>query len=112
LWGPVIWREVGGQLHGNLGRRVVDDSILLFASIAYFILTKVLIAHQGAGSILAASIGADRKGAVSVAVYLVAIPVAFVLPWVACACYVMVAVMWFIPDRRIEKTLAQTADSD
>ena len=61
---------------------------------------------------LAASIGADRKGAVSVVVYLVAIPLAFVLPWVACACYVMVAIMWFIPDRRIEKTLAKTADSD
>jgi uncharacterized membrane protein len=87
-------------------------SILLFASIAYFILTKVLIAHQGAGSMLAASIGADRKGAVSVLVYMVAIPLAFVLPWVACVCYVMVAVMWFIPDRRIEKTLAKTADSD
>ena len=49
---------------------------------------------------------------VSVVVYLVAIPLAFVLPWVACACYVMVAVMWLIPDRRIEKTLAKRADTD
>src|SRR5438309_7304326 len=72
-------------------------SLLLFASIAYFILTKALIAHQGAGSTLAKSIGGDLKGAVSVAVYMVAIPIAFVQPWVACACYVLVAVIWLIP---------------
>jgi uncharacterized membrane protein len=87
-------------------------SLLLFASIAYFILTKVLIAHQEADSPLAASIGRDRKGAVSMIVYVVAVPLAFVLPWVACACYVVVAVMWLIPDRRIEKALASRADRD
>jgi uncharacterized membrane protein len=86
--------------------------LLLFASIGYFILTKVLIAHQGAGSMLAASIGGDRKGAVSMVVYIVAVPLAFVRPWVACACYVMVAVVWLIPDRRIEKALANRAESD
>jgi len=87
-------------------------SLLLFASIAYFILTKALIAHQGAGSTLAKSIGGDLKGAVSVAVYMVAIPIAFVQPWVACACYVLVAVIWLIPDRRIERVLANETDNN
>jgi uncharacterized membrane protein len=87
-------------------------SILLFASIAYFILTKALIAHQGAGSILATSIGSDRKGALSTTLYIVAIPFAFIRPWVASACYAAVAVMWLIPDPRIERTLAKTGDSE
>jgi uncharacterized membrane protein len=87
-------------------------SLLLLSSIAYFILTKVLIAHQEAGSTLAASIGGDRKGAVSMVAYVVAIPLAFMQPWLACVFYVMVAVMWLVPDRRIEGTLAKRAVSD
>jgi uncharacterized membrane protein len=87
-------------------------TLFLFASIAYFILTKVLIAHQGEGSTLAASIGRDRKGVVSIVVYVVAIPLALTWPWMACACYVLVAVMWLIPDRRIEKALAGRAERD
>lgn len=83
--------------------------LLLFASIAYFILTKVLIAHQGTGSMLAASIGGDRKGKLSVVVYIVAIPLAFVKPLMACLCYAMVAIMWLIPDRRIERVIGNNA---
>src|SRR5665213_396579 len=79
--------------------------VLLFAAIAYFFLTKTLIAHHGKDSTLAASIGSDRKGKVSVVFYAVAIPLAFVRPRIACACYVLVAVMWLIPDPRIEKAL-------
>ena len=78
---------------------------MLFAGSAYFILTKSLIARHGKESTLAASIGKDRKGRMSLAVYAVAIPLAFVQPWIACACYVGVAVMWLIPDPRIEKAL-------
>jgi uncharacterized membrane protein len=81
--------------------------ILLFAGIAYFILTKSLIAHHGPDSMLAASIGKDRKGKVSVVVYASAIPLSFVRPWIAFGCYVIVAIMWLIPDPRIEKTLIQ-----
>ena len=81
--------------------------VLLFAAIAYFFLTKTLIAHHGKDSTLAASIGSDRKGKVSVVFYAVAIPLAFVRPWIACACYVMVAIMWLLPDPRIEKALGQ-----
>ncbi len=75
---------------------------LLLAAIAYYILTKVLVHHHGAASMLAASVGRDWKGKVSVVVYLVAIPLAFVKPWIACAGYVLVAMMWLTPDRRIE----------
>ncbi len=81
--------------------------VLLFAGIAYFILTKTLIAHHGKDSKLAASIGSDRKGMVSVAVYAVAIPLSFVRSWIACTCYVIVAIMWLVPDPRIEKTIGR-----
>ncbi|MGC1453577.1 MAG: TMEM175 family protein [Nitrospirota bacterium] len=81
--------------------------VLLFAAIAYFILTRVLIALHGRDSILASAVGRDFKGKVSVVIYLAAIPLAFVNPWFSCALYVLVAVMWLIPDRRIEKTLAE-----
>jgi uncharacterized membrane protein len=87
-------------------------AVLLFASIAYFILTKRLIAHQGEGSVLAKSIGGDRKGRVSMVVYIVAIPLAFLRPLLACLCYALVAVMWLIPDRRIEKAIGPTRVSD
>jgi uncharacterized membrane protein len=81
--------------------------VMLSAGSAYFILTRSLIARHGKDSTLAASIGDDRKGRVSLAAYLIAIPLSFVQPWVACACYVGVAIMWLIPDPRIEKALHQ-----
>jgi uncharacterized membrane protein len=73
----------------------------LFAGVAYFILTKALIAHHGVSSQLATSIGKDRKGLASVVVYVIAIPL--VWPKAAYGCYIFVAVMWLLPDRRIEK---------
>ena len=81
--------------------------VLLFAAIAYFILTRALIALHGRDSALATALGRDVKGKVSVVVYLVAVPLALVLPAVACGLYVVVAVMWLVPDRRIERTLAR-----
>jgi uncharacterized membrane protein len=77
--------------------------MLLLAGIAYFILTKSLVAHHGENSILAKAIGNDWKGTVSVMVYVVAIPIAFLKPWLACTLYALVAIMWLAPDRRIEK---------
>jgi uncharacterized membrane protein len=79
--------------------------LLLFAAIAYFLLTKALIARHGKDSTLALSIGSDRKGRISLAVYVAAVPLAFVQPLISCACYFIVAVMWLLPDQRIEKTL-------
>ena len=72
-------------------------------AIAYYILAHSLIAHHGKDSQLAAAIGKDYKGMVSVALYAVAIPLSFVSTWLGMAIYVGVAAMWFIPDRRIEK---------
>jgi uncharacterized membrane protein len=81
--------------------------VLLFAAIAYFILARVLISYEGSDSALAKALGKDFKGKASVAFYAIAIPLSFVNSWLACALYVLVAVMWLIPDRRIEKTLTK-----
>ena len=81
--------------------------ILLCAGIAYFILTRVLIAVNGRDSKLARAVGRDVKGRLSVGIYGVAIGLASVNAWMACALYVLVAVMWLVPDRRIERTLAE-----
>jgi uncharacterized membrane protein len=81
--------------------------ILLLAAVAYFILARVLVSVHGKDSILATALGRDYKGKVSLVCYAVAIPLAFVNAGLACALYVLVAVIWLIPDRRIEKTLIQ-----
>jgi uncharacterized membrane protein len=86
--------------------------LLLLAGVAYFLLTRILIAHHGAVSTLATSIGKDRKGRISLLVYAVAVPVSFVRPWVACTCYFIVVVMWLIPDPRIERRLHESSGSD
>jgi len=79
--------------------------ILLFAGIAYFELTRCLLADHRKDSVLAISIGKDRKGLWSIIIYLVAIPLAFVRTWAAYAGYVLVAVIWLSPDPRIEKVV-------
>ena len=79
--------------------------VLFMAGIAYFMLSKSLIAHHGRESALAIAIGRDRKGIVSLLLYLVAIGLAFVHSAAAFAVYVLVAAIWFIPDSRIEKRL-------
>ena len=77
---------------------------MLLAGIAYFVLTRALIAHHGKGSLLASSIGSDYKGTVSVLLYVASVALSFVQPWGAIACLVIVPIMWLLPDRRIEKT--------
>jgi uncharacterized membrane protein len=79
--------------------------VLLLAAIAYTILTQTLIQHHGQDSPLAIAMGRDIKGKISLAVYASAIVLAFVNSWFSCALYVLVAVLWLIPDRRIERTL-------
>lgn len=81
--------------------------IMLGAAIAYFILARILIALHGRDSALATALGRDFKGKVSVAIYVAAIPLSFVNSWFACGLYVLVAVIWLIPDRRIEKVVSQ-----
>ncbi len=80
--------------------------VLLGAAIAYFVLARALVALHGEGSALAAALGGDAKGKVSVVVYAAAIPLAFYDGRLACALYVLVAVMWLVPDTRIEQQLA------
>ena len=82
-------------------------AVLFMAAIAYYILQRAIIAQQGAGSVLAIAVGSDWKGKLSPALYLLAIPISFAIPWIAVAIYVFVALLWFIPDRRIERVLAQ-----
>ena len=85
--------------------------VLLMAAIAYYILQSAIIAQQGPGSLLATAIGSDWKGKLSPVLYLLAILVAFVSPWIATAVYALVALLWLIPDRRIERTLAKREKS-
>lgn len=79
--------------------------VVLLAAIAYFILTRVLIAHHGKDSTLAAAIGRDTKGKISVGIYVIAVVSALIVPWFACLLYMLVAILWLIPDRRIERSL-------
>ncbi len=74
-------------------------------AIGYFWTQARIIAVNGRDSAVARAIGSDRKGKASLALYLAAILLAFVAPWIACALYILVALLWFIPDRRIEKEL-------
>lgn len=79
--------------------------VLIMAGIAYFILAHRLIPLHGAESHLARALGRDVKGKLSVVIYAIAIPISFLSPMAACALYVVVAVIWLVPDRRIETVL-------
>ena len=85
----------------------VYGAVLLCAACAYFILTRTLIAHHGKDSELAMALGRDFKGKASIVLYVAAISLAFLTPWLACALYVLVAAMWLVPDRRLERALAE-----
>jgi uncharacterized membrane protein len=79
--------------------------VLLMAAIAYYVLQRTIIAKEGRESLLAQAVGKDWKGKLSPLFYLVAIPLAFVSSWIAGALYVFVALLWLIPDPRIERKL-------
>jgi uncharacterized membrane protein len=84
---------------------------LFMAGVAFTILVRLLIARHGPQSTLARAIGADRKGWISLSLYSVAIPLAFVSRWIALAIYVTVALTWLIPDPRIEHILIEGSAS-
>lgn len=96
-----------GQNHFDSWPVAIYGAVLLMAGIAYYILTRTLIRLHGEGSTLATAIGRDQKGTLSIAVYAAAIPLAFYRPWIAAACYVVVAIMWLVPDRRIERKIQE-----
>jgi len=77
--------------------------VLLMAAIAYTPLQTAIIAHNGGDSQLAQALGSDWKGKVSLACYVVSIPVAFIVPVVSAIMYFVVAMIWFVPDARIER---------
>ena len=85
---------------------------LLMAAIAYFILQSAIIRREGRDSLLARAVGRDVKGKISPVAYVFAIPLAFVSPWFSGALYVAVAVMWLVPDPRIEHELARTRGAE
>src|SRR5512135_446649 len=119
--GPILWANLHllfwlslfpfatgwmGENHFAAAPSAFYGVILLMASIAYLILQQVIIASQGEDSILKQAVGRDWKGKFSSVTYLVAIPTAFWSPWTSQGLYVLVALIWLVPDRRIEHALA------
>lgn len=96
-----------GENHFTAWPVALYGIVLLLLGTAYFILVKVLIAVPGQPPTLAHAIGSDLKTKASLAIYAASIPVAFDEPWISCVGYVVVAILWLIPDRRIERELAQ-----
>ncbi len=118
--GPILWANLhllfwlslvpfasGWMGENNFGQLpvMVYGMVMLMSGVAYFVLCRILIAHHGAASILAVALGQDRKGMLSVALYLLAILLSFVEARLSLALYVLVALIWIKPDRRIERAL-------
>ena len=121
--GPILWANLHllfwlslipfatgwmGENHFAPAPTALYGVVLLMAAIAYFVLQAVIISSQGPDSILKKAIGNDWKGKVSLTCYTTAIPLAFWWQWAAMGLYVFVAVLWLIPDRRIENALKNT----
>ena len=118
--GPMLWANLHllfwlslvpfatgwmGENHFASAPSALYGVVMLMAGIAYFILQQLIIASQGPDSILKKAIGGDWKGKLSPALYAIAIPMAFWWEWISLGIYVAVALIWLIPDRRIEKEL-------
>ncbi len=118
--GPVLWANLHllfwlslfpfasgwmGENHFAMWPVVAYGVVLIMAGFAYAILVRLLLAGHGAESVLAKAIGSDFKGKISLVIYLAGIALAFVNPWIGVALYACVAIIWLIPDRRIERTL-------
>jgi uncharacterized membrane protein len=98
-----------GENHYDTAPTAVYGGVLLLAGIAYYLLQTAIIAEQGERGALAQAVGRDLKGKASPVIYAVAIPIAFVERWVSVALYVVVALMWLIPDRRVESRFTSAA---
>jgi TMEM175 potassium channel family protein len=118
--GPILWANLHllfwlslfpfttgwmGENHFAPGPTALYGVVLLMAAIAYVILQGLIIASQGEDSLLRRAVAGDWKGKLSPALYLLAIGTAFVSQWLSFAIYAAVAVIWFVPDRRIERVL-------
>src|SRR5579863_2026900 len=96
-----------GENHFEPVPTAVYGLVMLLASIAYFILARSILAAEGPESPLAKAIGSDRKGRLSTALYVAAVPLAFVRPWMSISLYVLVGMIWLVPDRRIERRVKE-----
>ena len=103
---PFTTAWVGENHHAPMPTAVYGF-VLLMAAVAYYILQRAIIAQQGRDSLLAAAVGKDWKGKLSPVLYLAAIPLAFVSSWISDGLFIFVALMWLVPDRRIERVLAK-----
>jgi uncharacterized membrane protein len=95
-----------GENHTEPTPAAVYGVVLLLAGISYYILERAILRLEGPGSVLASAMGRDFKGKLSPLAYALAIPLAFVREWLAWGLYVGVALIWLIPDRRIERRLS------
>jgi uncharacterized membrane protein len=107
---PFVTRWMGAT-HFAPGPTATYGVVLLLAAVAYYILQGRILALEGPNSILARAVGSDWKGKISPLLYLAALPLAFVHQWIAGGIYIVVALIWLIPDPRIERALAE-AETD
>ncbi len=98
-----------GENHFEKTPSAVYGFVLLMAAIAYYILLRRILRLEGPQSTLAIAVGKDKKGKISPVIYAIAIPLAYVSPWISGALYVLVALSWLIPDSRIERVHHATA---
>jgi uncharacterized membrane protein len=103
--------EWAGEHHSEKWPTALYGIILCMAALAYWILQNTIIAHQGHGSILAKAIGRDAKGKGSIVIYAVAVGAAFINVMIAQLLYLLVALLWLVPDRRIERIQSQNHDA-
>ena len=116
LWGNLhllFWLSLVPFVTGWMGENAFAPAptaaygvILLLAGIAYLLLQHAILRQEGPDSTLAVAVGRDRKGKISLLLYAIGIPVAFLYSWMAGALYLVGALMWLVPDRRIERTLS------
>jgi uncharacterized membrane protein len=104
---PVATAWIGHNLLMPLPTAVYG-AVLLMPAIAYYLLVKAIIHRHGRDSMLAQAVGQDLKGTISVLLLAAGIAVAFVEPWVSMVLYIVVAIIWIAPDRRIERMIAQS----
>jgi uncharacterized membrane protein len=121
--GPMLWANLHllfwlslipfatgwmGENHFAAAPAALYGVVLLMAAVAYLMLQQLIIASQGPDSMLKKAIGGDWKGKLSLVLYAAAIPLAFWWPWISLGLYVFGALLWLIPDRRIENVLRST----
>jgi uncharacterized membrane protein len=96
-----------GENHFDAAPMALYGFVLLMAAVAYFVLQHTIITSQGVDSLLAKAVGRDLKGKLSPVLYGTALLASFYEPWIAGGIYVFVALMWLVPDRRIERILGE-----